>query len=203
MAFYIFGDESGDLGFKGSKYFILSLIIFSNENEYKKLKYLFKKVRRHKFRKILKNKKEIKGYQSLDGLIYYIFKKSEIINYEAYSIVFDKKKRNNRLLLKNHSQRYIYSKMLIKLLNNINLKNEFILILDRFILPIDEKKFKKTMVEEFRSEIHKFKVQHSNSEKWKGIQFADLIAWSCFQKIERNKAEYLEKLKNNHKIIYF
>lgn len=203
MTFYIFGDESGDLGVRGSQYFILSLLIFSNENEYKKLKYLFKKVRRHKFRKILKNQKEIKGYKSPDDLIFYLFKKSEIIDYEVYSIVFNKNKMENKLLLENHSKDYIYSKLVFKLLNNISLENNFTLILDRFILPTNEKKFQKSMIDELGGNIHKSKIHHSNSEKWKGVQFADLIAWSCFQRIEKNRTMYLEKLKNKHEIIFF
>ncbi|MCL2687461.1 MAG: DUF3800 domain-containing protein [Methanobrevibacter sp.] len=199
----IFGDESGDLGLKGSHYFILSSVIFSDENEYKKLKYLLKNVRRHKFHKILKTQKEIKGYKSSDELIFYLFEKSEQIDFKAYSIVFDKKEITNRLMLNNHNQYSIYSKLVFKLLKGINLKNNFNLILDQFILPTNEKDFKKTMIDELGHLVHKSKIHHSNSEKWKGIQFADLIAWSCFQRFERNKTKYLEKLKDKHENFYF
>ena len=203
MTIFIFGDESGDLGLNGSHYFILSLIKFSNENEYKKLKYLLKKVRRHKFHKILKTQKEIKGYKSCDELIFYLLEKSKTINYETCSIVFDKKKPKNKLLLQNYHQDKIYSKMVFRLLKIINITDYFNLILDQFILPSNEEKFKKTLIEKFGETIYKSKIRHSNSEKWKGIQFVDLIAWSCFQRFERNNTEYLEKLKNKHEIYYF
>jgi len=199
----IFGDESGDLGIKGSNYFILSLIIFSNKNEYKKLKYLLKKVRRHKFHKILKTQREIKGYKSSDELVFYLLKKSNEINYKIYTIVFNKKKHSNKVFLENHNQYHIYSQLIFTLLNNINLKTDFILTLDRFISPINDENFKKAMIKELEKTVRNSKIHHSNSEKWKGIQFADLIAWSSFQKFERNKTKYLEKLKNKHEIFHF
>jgi len=117
--------------------------------------------------------------------------------------VFNKKKHKNKVFLKNHNQYHVYSQLIFTLLNNINLETDFILTLDRFISPINDDNFKKAMIKELEKTVRNSKIHHSNSEKWKGIQFADLIAWSCFQKFERNKTKYLEKLKNKHEIFHF
>jgi len=40
-----------------------------------------------------------------------------------------------------------------------------------------------------------FSIFHSYSHKWSGIQFADIFAWSYFQKYEKNNPEFVELIK--------
>ncbi|KZX11429.1 DUF3800 domain-containing protein [Methanobrevibacter filiformis] len=63
---YLFIDESGDLGIKGSKYIVISAILVENTNE---LNRIIKNMRRNKFKKELKNINEIKGYACSSEII--------------------------------------------------------------------------------------------------------------------------------------
>ena len=39
------------------------------------------------------------------------------------------------------------------------------------------------------------KIYHSYSECWAGLQFADLLAWSCFQKFEHSDSRFVDLIK--------
>ncbi|MCL2114985.1 MAG: DUF3800 domain-containing protein [Methanobrevibacter sp.] len=74
MKILLFCDESGDLGIKPSKYFVISILIVPNQKEYKKLEKSMVKLRKTKFKKELKNKKELKANKYFKKL------KTEMIN---------------------------------------------------------------------------------------------------------------------------
>lgn len=38
-------------------------------------------------------------------------------------------------------------------------------------------------------------IHHSYSHSWSGLQFADILAWSAFQKVEHGNSEYIDMLK--------
>ena len=40
----------------------------------------------------------------------------------------------------------------------------------------------------------KCNIEHSYSHSWSGLQFADLLAWCCFQKYDKGNVFYLEQL---------
>lgn len=199
----IFVDESGDLGLNGSDYFILSFLIFENGEEYNKLRYIFKKARRHKFSKYLKNKNEIKGYKSSDKLIYYLFNQSNKIRYKTFSIVMNKKEFKNKQLIKTKNVHGIYLELIHYFFKKIDLPREFDLKFDKFISPRNEECFNKELLKIIEKNFKKSKFNQVSSEKWKGIQFVDLIAWSSFQKFENGKSIYLEKIENKNVILKF
>lgn len=58
MERYVYIDETGDLGKKGSKYFIITAIWVDSPSLFDRL---IKNIRRHKFRKELKKAHEIKA----------------------------------------------------------------------------------------------------------------------------------------------
>ena len=62
-----------------------------------------------------------------------------------------------------------------------------------FIIEIKFEEPVKKMLEESSNGV-KCKIEHSYSHTWAGLQFADLLAWCCFQKFENKDPSYLEKL---------
>lgn len=46
-----------------------------------------------------------------------------------------------------------------------------------------------------KSQIYKVIIQHSYSHSWPGLQFADLLAWAAFQKVEHNNSEFIDLLE--------
>lgn len=63
---------------------------------------------------------------------------------------------------------------------------------------IDKSKGKQLLLEDFNNYFSqnygpgRLSIRHSQSEVWAGLQFADVLAWACFQKFEIGNGEYLD-----------
>lgn len=193
-------DESGDLGLNGSDYFIVSILILNTEKDDVKLKKTFKRIRKHKFRRELRIQKEIKSNKSSEILKKYLLRKLVELNIKSYSLVLDKRKHENKNILKNNKNMWIYLKIIIKLLNEINIEGSFDLIVDRFLSRNNEKNFNKKFHENQESNCE---IYHRNSEKWIGIQTADIIAGACLKKFRDGDVSYIEILGDKHHIIKY
>jgi len=51
-----------------------------------------------------------------------------------------------------------------------------------------------------KSTLRKIEIYHSYSHAWAGLQFADVLAWSEFQKVEHKNREFLDVLKIEKKV---
>jgi len=198
----IFVDESGDLGLRGSNYFIITAFIIDEEN-YKKLEHIIKNARKRKFKKKQRKMRELKGYLLDKELVFYFFNKLNRIDYQTRSIAMDKNYHKNIEGIKDHNTIEIYLKMLTELLNNINLENRFELIIDKFLRARIEKILNTGLLNGLSENIPEPKIWHEASEKHIGLQFTDLIAWSVYQYLEKNNLEFIEKVLNNHEIAIF
>jgi hypothetical protein len=189
---YMYIDESGDLGMRGSKYMVLSALMVDDP---KKLNRIIKNIRRNKFKKQLKKASEIKANKSSDELRRYMLKKlNGVEKTKIFYIVLEKKKLFSEYLKKDKHALYNY--VAGKLAKNIILNKIDIEI------RIDKSKGKQLLQEDFnryftknleeKSDLIKVKIHHSYSHSWSGLQFADLIAWSCFQKFEHGNSEYID-----------
>ncbi len=189
---YIFIDESGDLGDKGSKYFILAAILVEDQ---KTLVNLINKTRRI-YKKDIGQSNEIKGFNSPEKVKRSIFKKLNKKNYKSFILVFDKKYKN-RLDFKGDNNK-LYDILSSYLADMIE-------ITDSTYIFIDRTKNKKNKMDEFNSLFENsldnrgnfpIFIYHVDSKKYKGIQIADLISWSAFQYMENNNEEYFNLIKN-------
>lgn len=191
---YMYIDESGDCGEKGSKYLILSALIVDDPLP---LDRIIKNMRRNKYHKELQKAYEIKANKSSKDLIKYMLSKlNEVEKAKVFYIVLEKKKIFSDYL-KNNSHK-LYNYVGGKLAKNI--------ILDEFDVEIriDKSKGKQLLREDFnryfiaklneRSKIRKITIYHSYSHSWCGLQFADILSWSCFQKFEHNNSEFIDLL---------
>jgi len=189
---HMYIDESGDLGLSGSKYLVLSALLVDVPGD---LDRIIKNMRRHKFRKQLKKAHEIKANKSSDEIRRYMLKKlNEVKGARIFYIVLEKKKIFSDYLKNNKHKLYNY--VAGKLAKQITLADIDVEI------RIDKLKGKQLLQEDFnnyfignlkeRSSIRKVTVHHSYSHSWSGLQFADVLAWSCFQKFERSNSEYVD-----------
>lgn len=189
---YLYLDESGDCGEKGSKYLILAALIVDDPAP---LDRIIKNMRRNKYRKELKKAYEIKANKSSKGLIrHMLLKLNELQNTKIIYIVLEKKKIFSAYL-KNDSHK-LYNYVAGKLAQNI--------ILDELDVEIriDKSKGKQLLRDDFnqyflmklneKSSIRRITIQHNYSHSWSGLQFADILSWSCFQKFEHNNIEYID-----------
>ena len=192
MLNYIYIYESGDLGLGGSKYLILSALLIDNPAD---LDRIIKNMRRNKFKKELRKAQEIKANNSSKDVIrYMLLKLNEVKNTKIFYMVLEKNKIMSEYLKDNKSKLYNY--VAGKLARNIVLNEIDVEI------RIDKSKGKQLLREDFnnyflknlkeKSGIRKATIFHSYSHSWSGIQFADVLAWACFQKFEHNNGEYID-----------
>jgi hypothetical protein len=195
-------DESGDLGISGSRYLVLSALIVENPQD---LDRVIKNMRRNKFKKELKKANEIKAHASSKEIIIYMLKKlNEINKSKVFYVVLEKKKIFSEFL-KNDKHK-LYNYVAGKLARNINLNNVDIEI------KIDRSKGKQLLQEDFnRYFINnlnekcisiKCKIEHSYSHNWSGLQFADILAWACFQKFENNDSSFIDMLNIEQEVYH-
>ncbi|WP_458404525.1 DUF3800 domain-containing protein [Methanobrevibacter sp.] len=70
---------------------------------------------------------------------------------------------------------------------------------------VDKSKFNQDDINNFNNlflskinnaENHQISILHGDSINYKGLQIADLIAWSVFQKVEHGNSQYINLIQN-------
>jgi len=202
MIKYMYIDESGDLGLRGSKHMVISALIVDDPAP---LKRIIKNMRRNRFKKQLRKACEIRANKSSKGIkIYMLEKLNGLDNAKIFYIVLEKKKLFSEYLKKDKHKLYNY--MAGRLARNIVLDEH------RIEIRIDKSKGKQLLREDFneyflrnlkqRSRITKVEIYHSYSHSWVGLQFADVLAWSCFQKFEHSNSEYIDLIELEQEVYH-
>ncbi|MBW2977149.1 DUF3800 domain-containing protein [Candidatus Woesearchaeota archaeon] len=201
MERYVYIDETGDLGGKGSEYFVITAIWTDNPAL---LDRLVKNIRRHKFKKELKKVQEIKANKSSKELIENILKKfSEIDSAHAQSIILDKKKLYSKFLKEDKHKLYNF---VCGHLAGIGIDSK------QLVIRIDRAKGKQNLIDDFNKYIGvKFKearwnreieIYHSWSHSWSGLQIADVISWAVFNKFEHGNDYYFRLIEKKTNILH-
>ena len=203
MVTYIYIDESGDLGVRGSRWLILCALLV---DDFRPLDRIIKRMRRHKFSKALKGVTEIKAHSSSAELItHMLIKLADVRGARAVFLAFDKKNLFSEYL-RTHKHK-LYDHVAGKLAQQ--------LLLDDFTVEIhiDKSKGKQFLQQDFNrcflknlhpsSKLQKVALHHSHSHSWSGLQFADVLAWSCFQKLECNRPRYFDLIRINKELILY
>ncbi len=190
-------DESGDLGEKDgcSKYIVISALLVDNPAV---LERIIKNMRRNKYKKELKVFTELKANKLKDEIIKYAFKQlNSVKNAQVFYMILEKRKLCSNFL--KNDQHKCYNFVAGKLAKNIILQGVDVEI------RIDKSKGKQMLQEDFnqyfekclreKSQIYKVTIQHSYSHSWSGLQFADLLAWAAFQKVEHGNSEFIDILQ--------
>ncbi len=193
---YMFIDESGDLGFheNSSKFIIISALLIE---DYRELDRIIKNMRRNKFKKELSPMNELKAYKLYDHIRIYMLKRlNSVSNVKIFHVILEKRKVFSDYLKSDKHK--LYNFIAGKLAKNILMTNSNVDIkIDKskgnVFLQKDFNEYFKKILEESSDGV-KCKIEHSYSHAWSGLQFADLLAWCCFQKFENNDNSYLEKL---------
>lgn len=194
---YLYIDESGDLGTKrgSSKFLILCALVVNDPRD---LDRIIKNMRRNKFKKELRKATEIKANKSSAEVIIYMLQKlNGVSGAKVYYIVLDKSKLySNYLKSEKHK---LYNFVAGKLAKNISVDNaDFEIKIDKskgnlFLQEDFNRYFEKSLKENCKN--IKCKIEHSYSHSWGGLQFADILAWACFQKFEYGNEMFLSEVK--------
>lgn len=198
--FYIFLDESGDLGFseRSSRWFILTIVLTNN---HRKIEKCVKKVHRG-LKKKYKKVKELYAYHSDDITKKRVLKHlSEIDDLQIHCIILNKEKvyvdlRNQ----KNYLYNYTANILLDRLYNKKNFKDD-----DQVVICIDQRETNKFLKKNFEDYLtnsltkrgsNGFEIKIKSSHTEKCLQAVDFISWAIFRKYEKNDYEYYEMIKS-------
>ncbi len=155
-------------------------------------------MRRNKFKKELLSMSELKAYKLYDYIKIYMLKKlNSVSNVKIYHVILQKNKVFSDYLKKDKHKLYNFvAGKLAKniLMNDINVDIKIDKSKGNLFLQEDFNEYFKKRLEEDSNDMS-CKIEHSYSHSWSGLQFADLIAWSCFQKYEKDNSSYLDILK--------
>ena len=79
-------------------------------------------------------------------------------------------------------------------------------------IRIDKSKGKQLLQEDFneyftkclkeKSNPIKITIEHSYSHNWAGLQFADMLAWACFQRFEHEDSSYVDLIKIDQEVFH-
>ena len=198
MLWYMYIDESGDLGYSRgcSSFIVISALLIKNPAM---LDRIIKRMRRNKFKKELKKADEIKANKSSKDLIrHMLVKLNEVKDVKVFHVILEKRKLYSHYLKNNKHKQYNF--IAGKLAKNIVLQGVDVEI------RIDKSKGKQFLREEFNkyfernlrenSSIYKISIHHSYSHSWSGLQFADVLAWSAYQKVCHNNFEFIDLIEN-------
>src|SRR3989344_2959547 len=202
MLKYLYIDESGDLGARGSRYMIIASLLVDNSKD---LNRIIKNMRRYKFKKVLKKAIEIKANKSSKELIIHMLKElNNIKNAKVFYIILEKKVIISEYLKNNKDK--LYNFVAGKLTKQIPLHDMDIEI------RIDKSKGKQLLQQDFNNYLLKIlkekenmgeiKIYHSYSHSWSGLQFADILSWACFQKFEHNNNSFINIVKLEQEIYH-
>jgi K+-sensing histidine kinase KdpD len=163
----------------------------------KQLSRLVKKTRQ-RYKKELKNSNELKANNSSKEIREHILKKiNKLTDIKIFFMVLDKT-RMKSLYLKNNKHKQ-YNFVAGKLASYLPLKEQEVkIVIDRSkgrqLLEQDFNNYFKTKLET-KNKPNKLSISHSYSQNWAGLQIVDFIAWSAFQKFERNNNEFIDIIK--------
>ena len=189
---YIYIDESGDLGEKGSDFFVMAAIKVKDSRT---LERLINKTRR-RYKKEIGKSNEIKGTTTPSKVKKSILKRLNNINSEIYIIIFDK---NNKYKIDyKYDNNKLYDILSSELIKLIKINNTTEIIIDR--TKTDREKidnYNSFLIKNLLNPLkQKIIIKQVDSLKYKGIQIADIISWSTYQYIENNNNEYFNIIEN-------
>ncbi len=197
MVSYIYIDESGDLGLRGSRYFIIVAVIC---NDPKELGRIIKKLRQRKLKKHIKNLPEIKANNSRREIREYVLRKFRNLDVSTYALIVDKSKILPRLYdVKNRLYNYFAG----ILIDDLEHEKEVSIVIDKkdtnALIRRDFNSYIKRKITKKRYNI-KIEIKHIPSINSNELQVVDFIAWAVFRNFDRGDSYYFDMIKDKIKI---
>jgi len=204
---YLYLDESGDLGFdfvnkKPSKYFAITILLVKGEKNNRQLLNGVKKTIKRKLNPKSKRKRligELKGTNSTLEVKNYFYQHVKDIDFSIYSLILNKK-RVYESLMKNKPRVYNYIARLV--LDQISFNEACMrieLIIDKSKSRPEIADFNKYIRRQLEAKLDPkvpFDIYHWNSEENGGVQAADLFSWGIFRRYEKRDTEWYKIFKS-------
>ncbi len=198
----VFLDESGDLGERGSEFFIIAAVVPKQNCN---LSSCIIRTRKKFFRNIAIS--ELKASKSDRNVIRHVLTQISKTDIDIYSLVVPKKEIRKRLFDNKDS---LYTLLVGALLDRVEIKDNLLeLIVDKRLSPLNtRKKFDNFSTHTVKNNYPSIRVQisHKYSEASKELQVADFVAYSIFQYNVHNDGELMglisKKIKHEIRIAF-
>ncbi|MBU0629927.1 MAG: DUF3800 domain-containing protein [Candidatus Margulisbacteria bacterium] len=199
---YLYLDESGDLGFdfvnkKPSKYFTIAILAIQGVDNNRQLINAVKKTLDRKLngkRVVL----ELKGSSSVIEIKKYFYKLIENIPFAIFSLSLNKKRVYESLT---REKERVYNYVARKVLDQIHFEKAAVqvnLIADKCKGKREIKEFNRYIEAQLRGRLNPkvpLNIRHADSTAYKGIQAADLFSWGIFRSYERKDFSWYDLFK--------
>ncbi|WP_409200274.1 DUF3800 domain-containing protein [Methanobrevibacter sp. DSM 116169] len=193
---YLFIDESGLLGTKSDYFVIIGLLTKDN----KSIDNIIKHIRRYKFKKQLNSISELKDPKDPKEIIEYLLRKLNEKDYKIIATVFNKK--NIYKYDYDNNYQLLYDNIASEIAKKLEINDNLQVYVDRSKKPNEIVNFNKTFKNNiYNPNNYNINITHEDSMSLKGLQVADYVAWSIFQKYERNNPYFIDILNKKNIIL--
>ncbi len=204
LMWYLYLDESGDLGFdfinkKPSKFFTISILALSSQLANRQLINAVKKTLRRKLNR-KRNKKrivhELKGSSTTFAVKEYFYSQVKEIKFGIYSITLNKKRVYEQLSKeKDRVYNFIARKVLDQIPFELSGGTRIKLVVDKSKGKLGIREFNKYVEKQLGARIDPktpLDIYHWDSQNTPGLQAADLFTWGIYQKYEKGKRDWFK-----------
>lgn len=207
---YIYLDESGDLWFdfenkSPSKYFTITIVLVKDLKSNKQIKKEIETVLKRKINTKTKSKRiviEIKWSKTTFEIKQYLYKRIKKLNFDIYSITFNKKNVINKL--RNNKAR-LYNYFVKQLIDNVDFSD----VTSKITIVLDKSKNKEQIkdcndylirnIETKLSLEIDINIIHEDSEVIKQLQLADVFCYWFYEKYNKKNTIWLDEFKEKIK----
>jgi len=212
LMWYLYLDESGDLGFdfvnkKPSKFFTVSILVVRSIESNRKLIKSTKVTLRRKLNPKGSRKRivhELKGKDTNFGIKEYFYRQVGGVPFEIYAMTLNKKRVFERLTkAKSRVYNFIARQVIEKIPFEMNKSDRIELIIDRSKSKPEIQEFNSYIRSQIQGKLDPkitIDMYHWRSQDNPGLQVADMFCWGIFQKYERKNTEWFDCFKK--KIVF-
>ena len=182
--YFIFLDESGDLGEHGTPFFIVALV---QVKEASQLARIMKKVRQRKLKKKLSQLKELKGFNSSSIVRKFVLEEVAKLDCKIYVLAVDKRRINKDLKERSNKLYNYLCRLLCQTVDGKNLK----LIVDKkYNNRLLREDFNNYLRRELESKGKEVDIEHLESASCQPLQTIDFVAWAANRRFSHNDDSY-------------
>lgn|GEM_PF-2950139 len=196
---YIFVDETGDLGERGSTFFVMMLVATEDPKGVERAIQ-----RTHK--RVFPSKRrppELKGFKMDIRRLRYFYRKMSSVPYQLVAVVLDKGKVN----LGNANRRLVYAQMLCTGLRTLpNLSFPLYVLVDRYFSDPEFGEvvaYVKGYLAGRYGDPGPVELFQEDSRRRKEIQAADLFAWGVSQKLVYGREDWYKVFEERIEVVEF
>lgn len=202
--FYMYLDESGDLGFdfinrNGSKYFIVGILSVNSKSDRDKIAAAAKRTLKNKINHKRKtNVNELKGSRTSFDVKKYLFRRIETIDFKIHCLVLDKYALAKSFIDSHLTKDRIYNHAAKMLLDNVDLSavdTSVSFVLDKCKTKKQIKEFNNSISSQIKAKLDlgvNLDIDHLNSDAELCLGVIDLFCYGIARKYEFNDVQWYE-----------